>query len=75
MVGPGEVDDELEPEVKEECNRKYGEVITVHIVEMPNVTPEETVRIFVEFSGTESAIKALADLNGRFFGGERNCAV
>lgn len=70
MVGPGEVDDELEPEVKEECNRKYGEVVTVHIVEMPNVTPEETVRIFVEFTRIESAIKALVDLNGRFFGGE-----
>ena len=72
MVGPGEVDDELEPEVKEECNRKYGEVVTVHIVEMPNVTPEETVRIFVEFTRIESAIKALVDLNGRFFGGELN---
>lgn len=71
MVGPGEVDDELEPEVKEECNRKYGEVITVHIVEMPNVTPEETVRIFVEFTRIESAIKALVDLNGRFFGGRQ----
>lgn len=70
MVGPGEVDDELEPEVKEECNRKYGEVVTVHIVEMPNVTPEETVRIFVEFTRIESAIKGLVDLNGRFFGGE-----
>lgn len=72
MVGPGEVDDELEPEVKEECNRKYGEVVTVHIVEMPNVTPEETVRIFVEFTRIESAIKALVDLNGRFFGGALN---
>jgi splicing factor 45 len=70
MVGPGEVDDELEPEVKEECNRKYGEVITVHILEMQNVAPEETVRIFVEFSRIESAIKGLVDLNGRFFGGE-----
>lgn len=71
MVGPGEVDDELEPEVKEECNRKYGEVVTVHIVEMPNVTPEETVRIFVEFARVESAIKGLVDLNGRFFGGRQ----
>jgi len=71
MVGPGEVDDELEPEVKEECNRKYGEVVTVHICEMPNVTPEETVRIFVEFMRIESAIKALVDLNGRFFGGRQ----
>lgn len=71
MVGPGEVDDELEPEVKEECNRKYGEVVTVHIVEMPNVSPEETVRIFVEFTRIESAIKGLVDLNGRFFGGRQ----
>lgn len=75
MVGPGEVDDELEPEVKEECRSKYGEVITVHITEMPNTIPEETVRIFVEFSRLESAIKALVDLNGRFFGGRQvRCA-
>ena len=26
MVGPGEVDEELEPEVKEECEGKYGEI-------------------------------------------------
>ena len=31
MVGEGEVDQELEPEVKEECNTKYGEVIKVVI--------------------------------------------
>ncbi|CAG9797644.1 unnamed protein product [Chironomus riparius] len=71
MVGPGEVDDELEPEVKDECTTKYGEVITVHIMEMPNQIPEETVRIFVEFSRLECAIKALLDLNGRFFGGRQ----
>lgn len=71
MVGPGEVDDDLEPEVKDECSTKYGEVVTVHIMEMPNVSPEETVRIFVEFSRIESSIKALLDLNGRFFGGRQ----
>ena len=27
MVGPGEVDDDLEPETKEECGR-YGEVVS-----------------------------------------------
>jgi len=69
MVGPGEVDDELEPEVKEECEQKYGEVSKVKIVEVPNVRDEETVRIFLEFKRVESAIKALVDLNGRFFGG------
>jgi len=30
---------------------------------------EEAVRIFVEFRTTPSAIKALTDLNGRYFGG------
>ena len=29
MVGPGEVDEELEPEVKEECEAKYGEIVKV----------------------------------------------
>jgi len=69
MVGPGDVDDDLEPEVKEECNGKYGDVNKVVIFEMPNVPPEEAVRIFIEFKRVESAIKAVVDLNGRFFGG------
>ena len=30
MVGPGEVDEELEPEVKEECETKYGDIIRVN---------------------------------------------
>ncbi|EAA15153.4 AGAP009296-PA [Anopheles gambiae str. PEST] len=71
MVGPGDVDDELEPEVKDECNTKYGDVVTVVIHEVPNVVPEEAVRIFVEFKRMESAIKAVVDLNGRFFGGRQ----
>jgi hypothetical protein len=29
MVGPGEVDEELEPEIKEECEAKYGEIASV----------------------------------------------
>ncbi|KAK3852458.1 hypothetical protein Pcinc_040957 [Petrolisthes cinctipes] len=71
MVGPGEVDDELEPEVREECNGKYGQVIQVVIFEIPKAVPEEAVRIFVEFQRVESAIKAVIDLNGRFFGGRQ----
>jgi len=69
MVGPGEVDEELEPEVMDECGVKYGDVNKVTIIEVPNVAPEETVRIFIEFKSVNSAIKALVDLNGRFFGG------
>jgi len=33
MVGPGEVDDDLQPEVVEECN-KYGDVGKVIIYEV-----------------------------------------
>ena len=33
MVGPGEVDDELQPETAEECS-KYGEVAKVIIYEV-----------------------------------------
>lgn len=71
MVGPGEVDQDLEPEVKDECNTKYGDVVRVIIYELPDAAPEEAVRIFVEFKRIESAIKAVVDLNGRFFGGRQ----
>lgn len=71
MVGPGEVDDDLEPEVKDECNNKYGEVGSVIIHELPQQPSDEAVRIFVEFRRIESAIKAVVDLNGRFFGGRQ----
>lgn len=75
MVGPGEVDEELEPEVREECNSKYGEVVNVIIREMGDVADEEAVRIFVEFKRIESATKAVVDLNGRFFGGRNVKAI
>ncbi|XP_075151347.1 splicing factor 45 [Haematobia irritans] len=71
MVGPGDVDDELEPEVKDECNTKYGDVNKVLIHEAFGTTPEDAVKIFVEFKRMESAIKAVVDLNGRFFGGRQ----
>lgn len=56
---------------QDECNTKYGDVIRVIIHELPNAIPEEAVRIFVEFKRIESAIKAVVDLNGRFFGGRQ----
>eukprot|EP00088_Acartia_fossae_P024159 TRINITY_DN25121_c0_g2_i1.p1 TRINITY_DN25121_c0_g2~~TRINITY_DN25121_c0_g2_i1.p1 ORF type:complete len:116 (-),score=18.26 TRINITY_DN25121_c0_g2_i1:260-607(-) len=74
MVGPGEVDDELEPEIKEECEGKYGEISTVKIIELNNVPESDAVRIFLEFKRVESAIKALVDLNGRYFGGREVAA-
>nr|SVE75327.1 EOG090X0BIL [Daphnia dolichocephala] len=71
MVGPGEVDSDLEPEVREECQTKYGDVNKVVIFEVPNAEEEEAVRIFVEFKRMEAAIKAVIDLNGRFFAGRQ----
>lgn len=59
MVGPGDVDDELEPEVKDECNTKYGEVKSVIIHEAFGTIPEDAVKIFVEFKRIESAIKGI----------------
>uniref|UniRef100_A0A0D6R3U2 G-patch domain-containing protein n=1 Tax=Araucaria cunninghamii TaxID=56994 RepID=A0A0D6R3U2_ARACU len=70
MVGPGEVDDELEEEVASEC-AKYGTVTRVLIFEItePDFPAEEAVRIFVQFERSEQTTKALIDLDGRFFGG------
>ncbi|XP_076850582.1 splicing factor 45 isoform X1 [Brachyhypopomus gauderio] len=68
MVGRGEVDEDLEAETKEECE-KYGKVIKCVIFEISDVPDDEAVRIFLEFERVESAIKAVVDLNGRYFGG------
>ncbi|XP_010538267.1 PREDICTED: DNA-damage-repair/toleration protein DRT111, chloroplastic [Tarenaya hassleriana] len=70
MVGPGEVDDELEDEVGSECS-KYGTVTRVLIFEItePNFPSDQAVRIFVQFARSEETTKALVDLNGRYFGG------
>ncbi len=66
----GEVDEELEDEVAEECE-KYGPVVRVLIFEVTDgsCAPDAAVRIFVQFLRTESAAKARAEMDGRFFGG------
>ncbi|VDK54055.1 unnamed protein product, partial [Anisakis simplex] len=61
MVGADEIDDRLEPEVKDEM-KKYGQV-----TKLLNVSDEEAVRIFIEFTNVAQAIKAFVDLNGRYF--------
>ncbi|TKC39874.1 hypothetical protein EI555_020568, partial [Monodon monoceros] len=68
MVGAGEVDEDLEVETKEECE-KYGKVGKCVIFEIPGAPNDEAVQIFLEFERVESAIKAVVDLNGRYFGG------
>ncbi|XP_036166133.1 splicing factor 45-like [Myotis myotis] len=68
VVGAGEADEDLEVETKEECE-KYGKVGKCVIFEIPGAPDDEAVRIFLEFERVESAIKAVLDLNGRYFGG------
>ncbi|KAL4855786.1 DNA-damage-repair/toleration protein [Chlorella vulgaris] len=75
MIGPGEVDKELDREVGEECS-KYGAVTNVMIFEVTEAgfPSDQAVRIFVQFDRTEAATKALVDLQGRFFGGREVAA-
>ena len=57
MVGPGQVDDDLQEEVKDECSAKYGAVAKCLVYEVTSrgVAPEQAVRIFVEFQDDRSA--------------------
>ncbi|KAI8824142.1 uncharacterized protein EV422DRAFT_489406, partial [Fimicolochytrium jonesii] len=69
MVGPGQVDADLQNETAEECTR-FGRVTKCVVYELPYAVGEsEAVRIFVEFVDHASAARALNELNGRFFGG------
>uniref|UniRef100_A0A6B2L9G7 G-patch domain-containing protein n=1 Tax=Arcella intermedia TaxID=1963864 RepID=A0A6B2L9G7_9EUKA len=70
MVGPGEVDDMLCGETTREC-MKYGQVLACEVWEDPTgqLPSNEAVRLFVKFDKQEQALQALADLDGRFFGG------
>ncbi|CAD7694646.1 unnamed protein product [Ostreobium quekettii] len=70
MIGPGEVDNELEDEVAHELQR-FGVVEKVLIFEVtePGFPPHEAVRIFVQFERPEESTKAVVALQGRYFGG------
>jgi splicing factor 45 len=72
MVGPGQVDSNLEDEVGNELS-KYGTVTDVLIFEVTSAgyPAEEAVRIFVQFDAPDAAARAGADLRGRFFGGRQ----
>lgn len=60
MVGPGEVDGELEGETASECER-YGKVLrcAIHEEKGPNVLPTKAVRIFVMFESPEAASRGM----------------
>ncbi|XP_022339617.1 poly(U)-binding-splicing factor PUF60-like isoform X2 [Crassostrea virginica] len=71
MVGPEDLDSELENEVTDECG-KYGNVNRVIIYQEKQSEEEDAeiiVKIFVEFSAQSEVEKACAALNGRYFAG------
>ncbi|XP_051735017.1 poly(U)-binding-splicing factor PUF60a isoform X2 [Ctenopharyngodon idella] len=73
MVGPEDVDDDLEGEVTEECG-KFGAVNRVIIYQEKQGEEEDAeviVKIFVEFSAASEMNKAIQALNNRWFGGRK----
>merc|ERR1719481_1645997 len=77
MVGPDEVDEELQEEIQQECG-KYGKVENVIIYQEKQDDSEDAevhVKIFVEFSSSIEAKKAKSALDGRFFGGRTISAL
>ena len=71
MVGPEDVDEDLQEEIEEECG-KYGEVERVIIYQERQGEDDNApimVKIFVEFKEHASARKAKEVLHNRFFGG------
>lgn len=70
-VGRGQVDDELEEDVAQECER-FGEVVRCIIFEVAHSVPvpdEQAVRVFVEFNDAHSARECAREMDGRHFGG------
>ncbi|TRZ00123.1 hypothetical protein DNTS_020311 [Danionella cerebrum] len=73
MVGPEDIDDDLEGEVMEECG-KYGAVNRVVIYQEKQGEEEDAeviVKIFVEFSDAGEMNKAIQALNNRWFAGRK----
>jgi poly(U)-binding-splicing factor PUF60 len=70
MVGPDEVDQELEGEVTSECS-KYGivERVVIYQERQSNKPGDVVVKIFVAFANSADAQIAFAKLNNRWFGG------
>ncbi|XP_068998390.1 poly(U)-binding-splicing factor PUF60a [Embiotoca jacksoni] len=73
MVGPDDIDDDLEGEVTEECG-KFGRVKRVIIYQERQGEEdgaEVIVKIFVEFSEVAEMNRAIQALNHRWFGGRK----
>ncbi|KAM6989574.1 poly(U)-binding-splicing factor PUF60a isoform 2-T2 [Tautogolabrus adspersus] len=73
MVGPDDIDDDLEGEVTEECG-KFGLVKRVIIYQERQGEEDAAdviVKIFVEFSEAADMNRAITALNKRWFGGRK----
>ncbi|XP_034039568.1 poly(U)-binding-splicing factor PUF60a [Thalassophryne amazonica] len=73
MVGPDDIDDDLEGEVTEECG-KFGQVKRVIIYQERQGEEDDAeviVKIFVEFSEAAEMNRAIHALNQRWFGGRK----
>ncbi|XP_076023811.1 poly(U)-binding-splicing factor PUF60a isoform X1 [Genypterus blacodes] len=73
MVGPEDIDDDLEGEVTEECGR-YGSVKRVVIYQERQAEDDDAeviIKIFVEFSEVAEMNQAIQALNHRWFGGRK----
>lgn len=73
MVGPDDIDDDLEGEVTEECG-KFGQVKRVVIYQERQGEEDDAdviVKIFVEFSEAFEMNRAIQALNHRWFGGRK----
>lgn len=76
MVGPDDIDDDLEGEVTEECG-KFGQVKRVVIYQERQGEEDDAeviVKIFVEFSQVAEMNRAIQALNHRWFGGRKVAA-
>lgn len=76
MVGPDDIDDDLEGEVTEECG-KFGRVKRVIIYQERQGEEDDAdviVKIFVEFSEVAEMNRAIQALNHRWFGGRKVAA-
>uniref|UniRef100_M4A7T2 Poly(U)-binding-splicing factor PUF60 n=1 Tax=Xiphophorus maculatus TaxID=8083 RepID=M4A7T2_XIPMA len=76
MVGPKDIDDDLEGEVTEECG-KFGQVRRVIIYQERQGEEDDAdviVKIFVEFSEAAHRNRAIQALNNRWFGGRKVAA-
>jgi len=67
MVGPGEADEDLADEIREECEN-FGKVKDVKVHE---IGAEKHVRVIVTFSEPGETAKAIKALHGRWFGGRK----